>query len=110
MQVPSSVRPDVAPLWDFLRQYEFTVRWREPCSFTAELHGAVRGKFDEAGRNGGGRKRRNGGWQDPYKDVNVLVSGPRTAGDLQRIRSSVMEELQKSLRGIFVVIVTKWFN
>lgn len=98
----SSVEREVC---DYLREYTFRIRWRDPCAYTAEIHGALTGRFgtprpddaDEADAQA-----------DPYPFI--FVSTPQSAADCPRIFDSAQEGLDRFGKKLISIIVTLNFD
>lgn len=96
------------PVWEFLKGYRFKIRWRDPCAYTAEIHGAISAKFGgapEVGAEDEGPSALSA-TDEPY----VIVTAPQTELDLERFRQAVQEEVDRGTQRIIVIIVTKWFS
>lgn len=103
---PRALGRDVVPLWRFLQGYSFSVRWRDPCAYTAELHGAVTTRFDESSPLR--RYRRELTWA--AQRANVFVSAPRSAADLERTRRAVADGIERNPTSTFVVVAMRWYD
>lgn len=93
-------------LWKYLRGYSFRVRWRDPCAYSAEVHGALLGRFGE--ENSQDRRGTRGGEDDSYPFV--FVTTPQSEADLPRICDAAREGIAKYGDKLIVIVVTKWFN
>jgi len=103
-------RRPIAPLWKFLKEYSYHVRWRDACSFVAEIHGALNAKFGPSHpcshHAAYGDARKIG----PFGDVVIAVGTPTGAGDLERLRGDVEQYQRDYGGGVFVLLVTRWFK